>query len=300
MGHGTFNSSDYVAYSHATKKHLKHSADELFEARKINEALDPKGVKIRESCDSEDHPESNAIILALDVTGSMGMVAAHIAKTGLPALMKEIYDRKPVPDPHIMFMGFDDLAVGGHFQVSQFESDIRIAKQLDMLWMENNGGGNNYESYSMPWLFAANNTKIDCFEKRGKKGYLFTVGDELPTPKLGRDEVKRCLGHVPEGELTGEALLKRAQKMYNVYHLMADEGSWARSNKNELHNAWTDLMGDNAIHLPDHTKIAEVIVSTIQIAEGADKDTVIASWEDKKIKNIVATALKNVKRIVEI
>jgi hypothetical protein len=305
MGHGSWDVGTYKSYAVNTGLLNKDgtvsnkSAHEIYTAKKINQALNPKGVKLRESRDSTDHPVSTALAFCLDVTGSMGLIAAAMAKKGLPMLMKEIYDRKPVTDPQVMFMGFDDIHVGGHFQVSQFESDIRIAEQLNDLWLENNGGGNDFESYSLPWLFAANNTSTDCWEKRKKKGYLFTFGDELPTPELHKTDVVRVLGHCPEGKLDGATLLKKAQKTYEVFHVIADEGSFARSNKNEVHNAWEELMGDHAIHLPDHTKLAEVVVSTIQVAEGANPETVAASW-DKATAKIVSVAIKNVKRVLEL
>lgn len=68
-----------------------------------------------------------------------------------------------------------------HCRSPGFEADIRIARQLEKLWLEKGGGGNCCESYTLPWYFAALHTAIDWFEKRGQKGYLFTVGDELPT-----------------------------------------------------------------------------------------------------------------------
>ena len=305
MGSGTWSSAVYSSYAVNTGltdkggKVKLHSAGEIYKSKQINQALNPKGVKIRESRDSVEHPVSNAIIIALDVTGSMGMVAAAMANKGLPTLMEEIYKRKPVVDPQVMFMGVDDIEVGGHLQVSQFESDIRIAEQLRDLWLENGGGGNDFESYALPWLFAAHTTSIDCFEKRGKKGYLFTIGDELPTPSLHKANVERVLGYCPQGSLKGPDLLKKAQKMYNVFHIIADEGSFARSNKKEVHNAWTDLLDGNAIHCPDHTKIAEVIVSAIQVAEGTDPEVVASSW-DKKTAEIISVAIKDVKRVVEI
>lgn len=305
MGGGSWNPTTYTSY--ATTKGLidKHgkatakAAHEIFTQSGVNQALEPKNVKVRESCDSKEHPESNAVIIALDVTGSMHFVSKAMAQVGLPTLMKEIYERKPVGDPQVMFMGFDDIDVGGHFQVSQFESDIRIAEQLSLLWLEGYGGGNDSESYSLPWLFAADHTAIDCYDKRKKKGYIFTIGDELPNPSLGKDAVGHILGYRPESSLDSKSLLKRVQKRYNVFHVIAQEGSYARSNKSETKNAWEDLLGDNALVLPDHTKIAEVIVSAIQISEGVDADKVAKSW-DSKTAAVVAAVTKNVKRIVEV
>jgi hypothetical protein len=305
MGGGSWKPSTYVNY--ATNVGLidkagmatNMAAHEIFKSNHLNQALDPKGLKVRESRDSVEHPLSHAIILALDVTGSMGFISQAMAQKGLPTLMKEIYERKPVADPQVLFMGIDDIECSGHIQVSQFESDIRIAEQLQQLWLEGGGGGNHYESYSMAWLLAAQHTSIDCWEKRKQKGYLFTIGDEEPTRELRRQDLTRVLGYAPQGKLDAESLLKEAQKHWNVYHIIVDEGSHARGYKNEVDFAWKELMGSNAIHLPNHTKLAEVIVSTIQAAEGVDHDTIAAGW-DSVTASIVKAAIKDVKRVIEL
>ena len=73
-------------------------------------------------------------------------------------------------------------------------SNIRIADQLKMIWLEKGGGGNSHEGYHLPWYFAAQHTQIDCFEKRGRKGYLFTVGDEEPPEELLARHAKAIFG----------------------------------------------------------------------------------------------------------
>ena len=80
-------------------------------------------------------------------------------------MVEEILARKPVSDPHILCMGIGDvLCDQAPLQVTQFEADIRIAEQLEKLWLEKGGGGNSCESYNLPWYFAAMHTAIDCFE----------------------------------------------------------------------------------------------------------------------------------------
>jgi len=101
MGSGTFDSAKYRAYASTT---VGKTTAEVFTASTIKAALNPKGVKIRESRDSLDNPNSTPIIVALDVTGSMGMLADTIARKGLGTLFTGIIDRKPVTDPHVMFM----------------------------------------------------------------------------------------------------------------------------------------------------------------------------------------------------
>lgn len=310
MGGGSWSPEVYKSYSTSvglTDKHGKatnKSAKEIFQSDFLNQALDPKGVKIRESRDSKEHPESHALAFLLDVTGSMNVVAKYIAQQALPKVMAEIYKRKPVADPQIMFMGVDDLEVGGHLQVSQFESDIRIAEQLQLLWLENMGGGNDYESYSLPWYFLAHHTAIDCFEKRKQKGYAISIGDEMPNPNLDADAMQQILGYRPQADgkkLTTAKILKDVEKKYNVIHIVAEEGSFARSNRSMVKSAWTDLLGpERVIMMPDFTKLSEIVISAIEISEGKDPDEVAKSWEDKKTVEIVAKATSTIKRVVEI
>jgi len=313
MGGGHWDSTVYSTYatnSGLVDKHGKatnKSAHEVFKSREINQALNPYNVKIRESRDSAEHPMSNALALILDVTGSMNVVAKYIAQQALPKLMVEIYKRQPVVDPQVMFMGVDDIEdyIGGHLQVSQFESDIRIAEQLSLLWLENKGGGNDYESYSLPWYFLANHTSIDCFEKRAKKGYAISIGDELPNPHLQLDQMERVLGYRPQSKdanvLKTKSVLKKVQEKYHLIHIVAEEGSYARSNKSQVQAAWTDLLGEgNVIMMPDYTKLAEIAISAIQVAEGQDAEEVAKTWEDKDTVKIVAKATKGLKRVVEV
>lgn len=290
MGGGRFDSGDWAHYTSVTRDYGSKSASEIF-SKGLNEDLNPKGVTMRESRDSEDNPNSNAIILGLDVTGSMGMIAEKLARKGLPKLVTEIYDRKPVTDPHIMCMAIGDVECDrAPLQVTQFEADIRIAKDLEKFYLEGGGGGNRYESYTLPWYFAAMHTSIDCFEKRGKKGYLFTVGDEEPTKILRASSISQFLSGGAQSSLSPEDLLAMVSKSYHVFHLMVEEGSYMRHRREDVIRGWTGLLGQRALLLSDYTKLSEVIVSAIQVNEGADADTVVDSW-DGSTAMVVKTAV---------
>jgi hypothetical protein len=69
---------------------------------------------------------------------------------------------------------------------------------------------------------------IDCFEKRGKKGYLFTVGDEPPLPFIGRESAKRVLGIDLQADMSSQDALALVERQYEVFHLIVAEGSDAR------------------------------------------------------------------------
>src|ERR1700722_13714502 len=99
MGYTRWDDKDWDKYAASTRG---KSVSQIFNASAIHPDLDPLNVKLRESRDSKANPESTPIILALDVTGSMGMIAQSLAQEGLGSLVEAILERKPVTDPHIM------------------------------------------------------------------------------------------------------------------------------------------------------------------------------------------------------
>jgi len=278
MGGGRMTSSDWDSFTSHTTAGKSTSA--VFSSRGLKDPLNPAKIVLRESRDSVDNPNSTPIIIALDVTGSMHSIPDAMVRNGLGVLFKEIYERRPVSDPHIMFMGVGDVAARdtAPLQVSQFEADIRIAEQLTDLFLEGGGGGNSCESYTLPWHFAAMKTSVDSIIKRNKKGYIFTIGDEEPPKAVLASHFEKVYGPGEWGDLTTEQILAMAQRSYHVFHIMVEEGSHMRSYGAETARAWTDLLGQRAMRLADHTKLAEVIVSAIQVTEGADTAAVAKSW----------------------
>ena len=295
MGNSRWSSSDWDTYTSSTTAHRSRS--EVFSRGKIKPEFDPKKIEMRESRDSDSNPQSNAIIVAFDETGSMGDIPDAFVRKGLGKMVEEVLDRAPVTDPHVMIMGIGDAWCDqAPLQVTQFEADISIAEQLQEIYLEGHGGGNQWESYNLPWYFAARRTSIDCWEKRGKKGYLFTVGDEMPPPHLLASHVKKVLGE-KDGEkvdkdMDTKDVLAMANRMYHVFHVVVEEGSFARGNPTGVYNAWHKLLGQRVLPLSDYTHLAECIVSAIEINEGRDVDDVTSSWSgDTSI--VVAKAVKD-------
>jgi len=290
MGAGSFDPTAYRAFSHST---VGKSTDEIYTSRTINKNLDPKGVKIRESRDSTDNPNATPLIVAIDVTGSMGILADVIAREGLGTLFTSILDRKPISDPHVMFMAVGDANYDhAPLQVSQFEADNRIVEQLTQIYLEHGGGGNSFESYNFPWYFAAFHTAHDSIEKRGKRGYLFTVGDEEAPRTLTRLQIKQFVGDDMEADLTPLEMLQLAQRMYDVFHIVIKEGSHARGHLSAVTDSWQALLGQRVILLDDHKKLAETIVSAIEVAEGVDAEDSASRWGGSAAAT-VANAVKH-------
>lgn len=293
MGHGSYSPESFTAYS-TSKGHDKKTTAQIFSASKIHKDLDPKGV-IRESRDSVDNPEATPVILAIDVTGSMGPVLGEIMmkKGAVDTLCREIINRKPISNPHLMCMGIGDAEIDSSpLQVSQFEADTRILEQLEKVYLERGGGGNSYEGYSLAWYFGARKTVADCWENRKKKGYLFTVGDELPNPYVYEEDIKRIFGSdesVPK-KISSADLLKEALEKYHVFHVVVEQGSYAASNPDKVVKAWNEVIGQRVIRLRNKDKLAEVIVASIQMNEGMTPEDVIKTWNDPT--GSVAEALK--------
>ena len=100
MGGGSWTKSEYTTYCSTagysvdsnTGRMLSGdiSAKQMFKQNSINSSLNPFNV-IRECCDTEEHPNTIPVILALDVTGSMGSAAMEVAKA-LNPIMTDLYD----------------------------------------------------------------------------------------------------------------------------------------------------------------------------------------------------------------
>lgn len=286
MGSGSFDPGKYAAYASTTTG--KATAD-IYTSAKMHDDLNPKG-KVRESRDSTDNPESTPVVVALDVTGSMGMLADVIARKGLGVLFNELLDQKPITDPHVMFMAVGDANCDtAPLQVSQFEADNRIVEQLTKIYLEHGGGGNNFESYNLPWYFAARHTIHDSYEKRAKRGYLFTVGDEEAPQDLTRGQLFDFLGDTLQVEMGTQQMLDEARRTYDVFHIMIAEGNHAKGHEVKVRASWATMLGQRAIWLTDHTKLAETIIGAIEMAEGSAADAVGA-----RLGSVVGAAVKEI------
>lgn len=269
MGSGRWDPGAWDVHATATASKPRAA---IFTSSRIKDALNPKNIVKRESVDTAGKGDSNPIIICSDVTGSMGSLAEQIIKTEIGKIMKEIYDRKPINDPHILIAANGDAEWDkAPIQVTQFETTMALADQMKDVYIEAGGGGNEGESYNLAWYFAEYLTDCDAITKRGRKGYLFTIGDEPPLMKLKADHIREFFGQGAEGDISSADLYAAASQHWNIFHLIVKPVPGAVK-------AWKDLIGQHALEVSDVSKLGEIIVSTIQVLEGEDAKTVASSW----------------------
>lgn len=248
MGSGSFSAVAYHTYSKARGRSvdsttLRASGGQSYTAKRLDESLNPKN-KIRECCISKEHPNPIPIILALDVTGSMGS-ACKETQESLGVIMTNLYSK--YKDIEFMVMGIGDLAYDdAPIQASQYESDIRIAESLDKIWLEKGGGGNTYESYTAAWYFGLHNTKLEPFDTQHRKGIIITMGDEPMNPFLPKDPLNHVLGSHEQSDVETPDLYEAATKKFDIYHIAIDNTHCCyRDYKDAIEKTWHQLLGDN-------------------------------------------------------
>ncbi|MFW6247155.1 MAG: hypothetical protein ACOC22_03235 [bacterium] len=285
MGYSSWSDD---AYKHLSRGYASKSADDIF-SRSADSDMLPNGIDVRESRDSDEHPNSLAVMVFLDVTGSMGRIPEIIVKEKLGALMNTIIDNG-VPDPQILFG-----AIGDHhtdstpLQLGQFESGTEeLDEWLTKIYLEGGGGGQNMESYLLAWLAAGRHTSIDCFEKRNTKGFLFTIGDEKNWDSINSSRLKDLMGYPQSEDVTDVQLLEEAQRLYNVYHIHINEASY-KDDPNVL-GYWKKMLGERLIVLNDYNMVSETIATLIAVQHGADMANVVSKF-DSNTADVVSNAL---------
>jgi hypothetical protein len=235
--------------------------------QKVHARLDPKGVRVRESRDSLGHPESLAIGVMLDETGSMQSVPVTV-HSKLPNLHK-VAMSLGIQHPQFLFGAVgDEFSDKGSLQVGQYESDNRMDDDLAHFWLEGNGGGGlPRESYQNAIYFFARHTDIDCQVRRNKKGYLFILGDENPYDVVRQTWVSETLGYKLEGsDIPTEEIIKECQQKYHIFFIIPSETSHGKDPS--ILRGWRERLGpENVLTLPSASDVCELIATTVGVCE---------------------------------
>ena len=290
MGSSRWSDDAYTSLS-ASRSYATKSADAIF-SKKVVSDMTPVNISVRESRDSDNHPESLAVMVFLDDTGSMGRIPEDIIKNKLGVLMNTIIDNG-VEHPQVLFGAVNDhYCTSTPLQIGQFESGPdELDKWLTSVHLQGGGGGQDKESYLLAWLVAGRHTSIDCFEKRNEKGFLFTIGDESSWDSITADKLRTIFGYTQGEDVTDKQLLEEAQRLYHVYHIHINEASY--KNDPQVLGYWKKMLGERLIVLDDYNAVCETISTLIAVLHGCDMSSVVSKF-DAKTAGLVTTALATV------
>ncbi len=235
----------------------------------VHNQMDPFGVT-RESRDSAEHPDSLAIGVMFDVTGSMGSVP-RVLQAKLGSLMRLLVEKGYVAHPQVLFGAIGDATCDMvPLQVGQFESGLEMDDDLGKIYLEGGGGGQVHESYELAMYFFALHTSIDCFEKRGRKGYLFTIGDEKPYGAVQRDHARQHMGDKLAVNVSTKKVVRELQKRYHYFHIIPTNTAHGRSG--DVQGCWRALLGERVLLLEDEAAVCETIALAVGLCEGTARD----------------------------
>lgn len=243
-----------------TTKRLSH------DKWKVHPDLDPKGIRSRESRDSDDHPYSLAIATMFDVTGSMGILP-EIFQGKLGELNGLVVRKGWADHPQFLFGAIGDATCDRvPLQVGQFESDNRMDENLEKIFLEGRGGDQNTESYELAAYFMARHTDIDCWDKRNHKGYLFIIGDEMVYPTVKAAEVRKVIGDLLQQDIPTPDIFAEVKKRYETFYILPQAAS--HGGDPEILASWKKLLGQNVLELEDPEAVCETIALQIGLSEG--------------------------------
>lgn len=277
MGGGTWSNDSYKArsarFASAKVDEYVHTTDVVAGRTKnaVNDKVNPKNV-IRESRDSVEHPNSNAVVVYFDITGSMKNTPRQLQKN-LPALMGMLIRGNYIADPQVMISAFGDATCDkAPLQVGQFESGIQIAETSEYLYLEGGGGNGKQESTELAMYYLANKVEMDCLTKRGKRGYAFFITDEPCYPSVKRQEVEKLIGDTLQADIPTEEIIADLCNKFEVFVIIPRNTNHGAQPK--LHEFWRDKFGQNVIVVDNVNDIAQLIAGTIGVNEGESLETV--------------------------
>lgn len=265
MGYGNYS---HTAHAALLADRAAQPGQEVFTQRGVHALMDPRGLKVRESRDNVDHPNSLPVVFALDVTGSMGDIPELLARQELPTFMKLLTDCG-VPDPQLMFMAIGDATSDrAALQVGQFESTAELMDQwLTWSFLEGGGGGSGEESYELAFYVLAQHTDTDAWVKRKKRGYLFMTGDELPYPAVSRHQIEALIGEKLDEDIPIEEAIAAAAETYHLFFLIPDA-----QRRSRCEPRWRELLGDHVICMDTPADACAVAAGIVALTEHAVPD----------------------------
>jgi len=216
----------------------------------------------------------NPIVIALDVTGSMGD-STKIMFDKMPMFWGQMEQKGYLKDPAVSFAAIGDAYCDqAPLQITQFERAKKIHPWLEKIWLEGGGGGQTMESYDLAALFYINR----CDMPNIKHGFFFFIGDEGFYPELdGKDTT---------------LIFKELMKIYDTFFIHWPYGDNGIADA-RIVKQWKAVMGERFLILREPKAIVDVMLGLIAMTMGIRS---MNEYEDElKDRGQTASRIKTVK-----
>jgi hypothetical protein len=209
----------------------------------------------------------NPIVIAVDVTGSMGNWT-KIIYDKLPMFWGEMDKNKYLPDPSICIAGVGDAySDKAPLQVCDFAQGQAIDDQIAKIYLEGGGGGQRKESYElMAYYFNEH-----CDISKAELPFLFLLEDEGIYPRLNRRQVEGLIGDELTQEITSEEAFKKLSEKFNFFVL---HKRYENGDDRAICSEWRALIGERFIELKDPKACIDDMLGIIaMISQARDIDS---------------------------
>eukprot|EP00005_Dracoamoeba_jomungandri_P000609 CAMPEP_0174253164 /NCGR_PEP_ID=MMETSP0439-20130205/2559_1 /TAXON_ID=0 /ORGANISM="Stereomyxa ramosa, Strain Chinc5" /LENGTH=311 /DNA_ID=CAMNT_0015334049 /DNA_START=95 /DNA_END=1030 /DNA_ORIENTATION=- len=240
-------------------REYSEAAEKIKQRRTIHPDLDPKGKEI--STDS-----ASPVVLALDVTGSMGSWPLIIWDK-LPMFYGQIMMNEYLEDPHICFSAVGDA--GGDrapVQVTDFVVGMEMDEAISKIFVESGGPGSMVacESYELSAYYFLKHCKL----AEGSKPLFFFTADEDFYPFLFEEQALDVLGDVVKKQLDSVEIIRALGQKFNVFVLR--KSYYGRNEKIIEH--WEQALGPGRVLTLSNPKACVDTMLGIIAISGGTKD----------------------------
>lgn len=237
------------------------TADSLFQGNtQLHESLNPRGKKLR--IESSQNP----IVVAVDVTGSMGIFAKCIWDK-LPMFYGQLRSKNYLPNPAISFAGVGDAYTDkAPLQISEFKQGNALDDSISKLYLEGGGGGQHYESYELCGYYYGHEFFAENTDK--KKSFLFFVGDEGFYSKLKAEHIELVIGHSSREDVSSSVIFSNLRKKFHVFFI--HKPYWDKTIDAKQLAKWKAVVGpEKVLELTDPKSVVDIMLGAIAIVGNA-------------------------------
>ncbi len=114
--------------------------------------------------------------------------------------------------------------------------------------------------------FAARHTAHDNWDKRGRKGYMFIIGDEHAYPKVFKKAVKQIFGEDIPQDIPLAEIVDEVRDRYHLFFVVPNMTS--HYSDASLYSYWMGMLSQQRVlKLDDPKKVCELIATSIAVTE---------------------------------